>query len=89
VIKVLTMLDEEPSKFSYPAELLPKNPRTDAILEQRKQLEKMRQDKLELLSKLTASHILIEFLQCNSYLGLNLAKTAERERRKRSQEEGT
>jgi hypothetical protein len=44
------MMEEEPSPFTYPAEVLPQNSRTDAILEQRRMLEKMRQDKLELVS---------------------------------------
>lgn len=41
------MEDLETSKFSYPAEILPNNQRTDAILEQRRMMEKLRQDKLE------------------------------------------
>lgn len=41
------MEEEAAGLFSYPAEVLPQNQRTEHILEQRRLMEKLKQDKLE------------------------------------------
>ena len=41
------MDEDQAGLFSYPAEVLPNNTRTEHILEQRRLMEKLKQDKLE------------------------------------------